>query len=248
MDNSKAVGWKVKEVEYKHRDVWVSTLCDAWFAEQFSGESEVNGEMRKGCLPSLQDGWYPGKTCRFPSQEQCWQYLTIWHPQTFGSGVLSAWGVQWLARSYWGNNLSYVVRLAHPDLAESKLLELYIPWVLHVYFCSSTHPFIQFIMNGTYDFSCLNTGNVFLTNTTVGFPENMLDMPDIFGCAAAPLIFQAPLNQPLLGYSQVRSFIVTMLITLYAPVRHICRKYSLLKSTARNSRCNSWRWPLSAIP
>ena len=27
MDNSKAVGWKVKEVKYKHRDIWVSTLA-----------------------------------------------------------------------------------------------------------------------------------------------------------------------------------------------------------------------------
>ena len=94
-------------------------------------------------------------------------------------------------------------------------------------------------MNGTYDFSCLNTGNVFSTNTTVGFPENMLDVPDIFGHAAAPLISQAPLNQPLLGHSQVRSFTVATLITLYALVRHICRKYSLLKSAARDSRRNS---------
>ena len=136
--------------------------------------------------------------------------------------------------------LSYVVRLAHPDLAKSELLELYIPWLLCVYFC-----FLQFIMNGTYHFSCLNTGNLFLTNTTVGFPDNMLDVPDIFGRApaapAAPLISQAPLNQPPLGYSQVRSLTVAILITLYALVRHICRKSSLLKSAARDLRRSSWR-------
>jgi hypothetical protein len=95
-------------------------------------------------------------------------------------------------------------------------------------------------MNGSYDFSCLNTGNLFSTNATVGFPDNMLDAPDIFGRAAtAPLIFQALLNQPPLRYFQVRSVTVAMLITLYALVRHICRKSLLLKSAARDLRRSS---------